>query len=503
MANIREIEQQYFDYVNKLQHYEEASGVLNWDLRTGAPKKGVEQRSEVIGTLSETIYNMQTSDQMKAYLDALETPDVQSELSDITKRSVAESRKDYNLNVKIPANEFKEYVILQSKSENVWEEAKEKSDFSLLQPYLEKLVEFKKRFADYWEPEGSRYDALLDMFEPGVKETDIDRVFNELREHITPLVQAISEAGNKPETQSLQKSFPAAKQRAFSEYILNEMGYDFAAGRLDETSHPFATGLNRGDVRVTTNYNENDFRLAVFGTIHEGGHALYEQNIGGELEGTPLAGGTSMGIHESQSLFFENFVGRSYGFWKRYYDDFKTYTNGQFNNMGLDDFYRSINVAGPSFIRIEADELTYPLHIIVRFELERALFRDEITVADLPGLWNEKMAEYLGIRPQSDREGVLQDIHWSGGEFGYFPSYALGYLYAAQFKHTMDQEIDVEQHLEKGNIAPVREWLTQHIHQYGAMKKPKEILRDVTGEPMNAKYLINYLTNKYKGIYQL
>jgi carboxypeptidase Taq len=286
--------------------------------------------------------------------------------------------------------------------------------------------------------------------------------------------------------------------------LLRQLDYDFDAGRLDETVHPFAITLNPGDVRITTKYDESDFRTAVFGTIHECGHAVYEQNISKDLIGTPLCDGTSMGIHESQSLFFENFIGRNKQFWKKNYDLLKQYASGQFDAVPLDEFYEAINEAKPSLIRIEADELTYVLHIMVRYEIEKDLFDGSLEVKDLPRIWNEKMEEYLGIRPPSDATGVLQDVHWSGGDFGYFPSYALGYMYAAQFKHAMLKDIpNFDQLLFEGNIAPVRSWLTERIHQYGKLKKPLEILQDVTGEGLNAAYLATYLEDKYKNIYDI
>ncbi|MGV3489541.1 MAG: carboxypeptidase M32 [Tuberibacillus sp.] len=501
--SIQETEKGYFDYIRKMKNYEEALSLMAWDLRTGAPKKGVEQRSEVIGTLSEDVFNMSTSAQLKEYLDALSEPSAQSELSEVTKRSVEKSLKEYNHLVNIPAEEYKDYVILRSKAESVWEEAKAKSDFSMLAPYLEKLVDFKHRMVDYWGYKGNKYDALLDQYEPGVTVETIDRVFGELREQIIPLVQEIKKA-KAPDRSFMYGYFPKEKQRDFGMYILKEMGYDFHSGRIDETEHPFQITLNPGDVRVTTNYKENDFQVAVFGIMHEGGHALYEQNISTVLIGTPLCEGTSMGIHESQSLFFENFVGRSRAFWTRYYEPLKSYAGGMFDGVDLDAFYRAVNVAGPSLIRIEADELTYPLHIIVRYEIEKGLFNGDLKVKDLPGIWNEKMEEYLGIRPETDREGVLQDIHWSGGDFGYFPSYALGYLYAAQFKNTMLKELpNFDDLLANGQIEPIRQWLTKNIHQYGSLKKPIEILQDVTGESVNAKYLVAHLTKKFRDVYRL
>lgn len=282
------------------------------------------------------------------------------------------------------------------------------------------------------------------------------------------------------------------------------MGYNFKAGRLDETVHPFATGLNPGDVRVNTKYDEADFRTAVFGTIHEGGHALYEQNISSDLVGTPLCSGTSMGIHESQSLFYENFVGRHRSFWKKNYDLLKEYANGQFDDVSIDAFYRAINESKPSLIRIEADELTYPLHIIIRYEIEKGLFNDEIEVKDLPAIWNEKYEQYLGVKPENNGEGVLQDVHWAGGSFGYFPSYALGYMYAAQLKNSMLKDLpNYDELLEEGNLMPVKEWFTKNVHQFGKMKKPLEILTEVTGEGLNAQHLIDYLYDKYGKVYQL
>jgi carboxypeptidase Taq len=502
--DVKQIETAFLQYVKKMTSYEEAIGLMHWDMRTGAPKKGIEQRSEVIGNLSEDVFNMSVSHEMNDYINELSDEHAQKSLSEVTKKAIEECKKEFDRNVKVPAKEYKEYIILQSKAESVWEEAREKSDFAMFRPYLEKLVDFNKRFVEYWGYEGNKYNTLLDMYEPGITVDVIDRVFGQLRESIVPLLKEVTEAKDQPETSFLFKHFPAEKQRAFSLRILDEMGYDFQAGRLDETVHPFATGLNPGDVRVTTRYDEKDFRMAVFGTIHEGGHALYEQNISKDLVGTNLCTGTSMGIHESQSLFWENFVGRNKSFWKRHYSTLKEYASGQFDDVDLEDYFRAINVAGPSLIRIEADEMTYALHIIVRYEIEKGLFNDEIEVKDLPEIWNEKMQHYLGVTPENDSEGILQDVHWSGGAFGYFPSYALGYIYAAQLKNAMLNDIpNFNDLLEEGNLSPVKEWLTKNIHQYGKMKKPIEIIKDVTGETLDAKHLISYLEKKYRGVYHV
>lgn len=501
MSETKKTERQFLDYVKKMTAYGEALSLIYWDLRTGAPKKGIEQRSEVIGVLSSELFNMSTSEEMAAYIAKLSN---EPELSEVTRKTLEECRKEYDRNKKIPADEYRDYVILQSKAESVWEDAKAKANFEMFRPYLEKLVATNKKFVDYWGYEGNKYNTLLDMYEPGVTVEVLDQVFRDLREKIVPLVQQIANSSDKPETGFLFSNFPKDKQRAFSLEVLKQMGYDFDAGRLDETVHPFAMGLNSGDVRVTTNYDEEDFRTAVFGTIHEGGHALYEQNISEELVGTLLSSGTSMGIHESQSLFFENFVGRNYSFWKKNYSLLQQYSDNQFAGVELDDFYRAINESKPSLIRIEADELTYPLHVMIRYEIEKGLFNDEIEVKDLPQIWNDKYEQYLGIRPENDAQGVLQDVHWAGGSFGYFPSYALGYMYAAQIKNAMLKDLpNFDELLEDGNMLPVKEWLTEKIHQHGKMKKPLEILTDVTGEGLNANYLVDYLYEKYNKVYQL
>ncbi|MGE8204281.1 carboxypeptidase M32 [Heyndrickxia sp. NPDC080065] len=498
---MKEIEKEFLEYVKKMQAYSEALGLIYWDLRTGAPKNGVDQRAEVIGVLSSEVFQMSTSEEMAAYIASLTG---NCELSEITKKTLEECKKYYDRNKKIPAKEYSEYIVLQSKAESVWEEARAKADFEMFRPYLEKIVEYKKRFVEYWGYEGNKYNTLLDMYEPGITVEILDQVFGEVREAVVSLVQKIADSPIKPETSFLYESFPKDKQKEFSLKILEQMGYNFQSGRLDETIHPFATGLNPGDVRVTTRYDENDWRTAVFGTIHEGGHALYEQNISKELIGTPLCSGTSMGIHESQSLFYENIVGRDYSFWKHNYNVLKEFASGQFDHVDLAKFYHAINESKPSFIRIEADMLTYPLHIIIRYEIEKGLINNEIEVKDLPKIWNDKYEEYLGIRPENDAEGVLQDVHWSGGDFGYFPSYALGYMYAAQFKQSMLKDLpNFDDLLATGNLKPIQEWLTTNIHQYGKLKKPLEILKDVTGEGLNARYLIEYLTEKYTNVYKL
>lgn len=496
-----ELETTFLTYVKKMIAYNEAIAVMAWDLRTGAPVKGMEQRSEVIGMLSEESFSLSVSEEMGEMLEQLEAQ--KDTLSPVTKAVFEHVKKEFDKNKKIPKKEYAEYVVLTNKAENAWPEAKKKGDFASFLPYLEKLVDYNRKFITYLGYEKNPYDTLLDMYEPGMTVEVLDRVFTQVKEAIVPLIKQIAQQ-EPMNTSYLTEFFPKEGQRQFSLDILKQMGYDFDAGRLDETTHPFAIGINPDDVRVTTKYNENDFTSAVFGTIHEGGHALYEQNISKELVGTPLCSGTSMGIHESQSLFFENLVGRNLHFWKKNYDLFKSYTNGQFDNVSVEEFYRAINQSKPSLIRIESDELTYPLHIIIRYEIEKGLFNGEIEAKDLETIWNEKYEQYLGVKPAHAGEGVLQDIHWAGGSFGYFPSYSLGLMYAAQFKNSMLKDIpNFDELLEEGNIAPIKEWMTKHVHQYGSMKKPLELIKNATGEELNPAYLIDYLEKKYKYIYHL
>lgn len=503
MKEIEKLEQQFLHYIKKMSSYNEAISLMYWDLRTGAPKKSVEIRSDVIGTLSTEVFQMSVSEEMKHFIEVLSDETARNSLSDVTKLSLEECKKDYEKNSKIPKEEYQQYVILTSQAESIWEEAKEKSDFALFQPYLEKIVQFQKRFVDYWGYEGNKYNTLLGDYEPGMTVDVLDQVFAHLRTELVSLVQSVTNSPHQPDTSFLFQHFPKDAQRQLNVEILRKLQYDFDRGRLDETVHPFAIGLNPNDVRITTKYDEKDFRTAIFGTIHECGHAIYEQNVSSDLIGTPLCDGASMGIHESQSLFFENMIGRNKSFWKGNYSLLQKYAPEQFANIQLDDFYRAINASKPSLIRIEADELTYCLHIILRYEIEKGLMNDEIEVSDLPQIWNEKMDEYLGVKPTNDAEGVLQDVHWAGGSFGYFPSYALGYIYASQFKHQLDKDIpNFAELLETNEMAPIKNWLKENIHQYGKMKKPIEILQDVTGEGLNASYLVNYLRNKYKEIYQ-
>jgi carboxypeptidase Taq len=485
-----------------IKQYEEILGVVYWDMRTGAPRKGIPLRSEAVGALSAESFRLATSDEMGELLDKLNSS--KGELNRMDRRLVEEVKKDYDRNRKLPPELYREYVVLTSRAESAWEQAKENNDFPGFAPYLEKIIEYNRKFIELWGAKASPYDTLLDLYEPGLTTTELDRLFGELRGRLVPLAEAIAQNGDKPDTSFLDGTFDKEAQKAFSKFILNEMGYDFEGGRLDESVHPFMTGLNLGDARITTRYLPHDLTFALFGTIHEGGHALYEQNIDPELGGTLLASGTSMGIHESQSRLWENMVGRSRSFWQRYFPELRKHFPGKLDNISAEDFYRGINVVEPGFIRIEADELTYNLHIMIRYEIEKMLFNEGLSVRDLPEVWNAKYKEALGIVPPNDSEGVLQDTHWSGGAFGYFPSYSLGNMYGAQIMDVVSRELpNLDEQIGAGQLHPLKEWLTEKVYRHGKLLQPGEIIQNVSGRPLQSSYLCDYLEGKYKDIYRL
>ncbi len=491
---------EFKDYMSKIEYLGNATGLLYWDMRVGIPKKGIPYRAEMIGYLSGEQYKLETSSEMKEFIDFFTA---REDLDVVTKAMVDKARRNYERSKCIPENRFKAYVIATSHAEAAWEEAKEKSDYSIFLPHLEELVNFNKEFLEYWGYEKNKYDTLLDFYEPGITVEKLDAVFGELREELVKLLEGIKKSEVKIDSSFFNKRFTVEEQEEFSKFILEKMEFDFEAGRLDVSVHPFTINFGNKDVRITTHYYENDFKSALFSSIHEGGHALYEQDIADELEGTGLGTGTSMGIHESQSRFYENILGRSKEFWRYFFPEaIKRFP--QFEKVSFEEFYRAINEVCPSLIRTEADELTYGLHVIVRYEIEKALINGEIEVKDLPEIWNKKYVEYLGVEPKNDSEGVLQDMHWSGGSFGYFPSYALGNLYGAQFLNTMHRDIpDLYKQIEEGNLSNIHQWLKEKIHLHGSVYTPAELIVKVTGEELNPKYFVDYLKNKYSEIYKL
>lgn len=493
----------FLDYTKRLQHFKEMLELMEWDMSTGAPKQGLGLRAEAIGTLADHYFSLHTGSQMGEFLDTLSESAVQTTLSPQVHRLVALERESYERHRKIPQARNMAYEVLKAESRAAWGQAKSQSDFALFQPYLERIVEMKREFVTYWGFAGHPYNALMHDFEPGLTVTIVDGLFADLRRGTVDLLQQIAHSGKSLGPELLRGTFPKATQRELGVYLLKQMGYDFDAGRLDESLHPFETALNRYDVRVTTSYNEHNLASSVTSTIHEGGHALYEQGIHPQLIGSSLCAGASFGIHESQSRFWENMIGLSAEYWEAYFPKVQELFP-QFAAVSARDFQRALNHVQPSLIRVEADELTYNLHIMVRYELEKDLIGGTIEVRDLPELWRNKMQELLGVVPDTDATGVLQDIHWSDGAFGYFPAYSMGNFYSAQFRHQLQQDIpDHMEQVRQGNLLGVKAWLNDKIHQHGRMLDPLDLVQSVTGETLNARYLLDYLREKFAALYNL
>lgn len=487
--------------LSKIKAFNYATSMLFWDASTGAPKSGADARSQAIGVLSGYQYQLLVNDQMAEDLNLL--MDSLSELDEMHRVLVADTKKEYDKLTKIPMDEFQKYNMLISKSAMVWEDAKADSNFEMFKPYLSEVVDYLLKFADYRGFEGHPYNLYIGDFEEGMTVDQLDAFFAELKVRIVPLLRRISESNKKIDTDFLFRSYPVDLQDKLSRELLDVLGFDLERGLLEESVHPFTMGVDIDDVRLTTHYYENDFSSAFFSTAHEGGHAIYEQNIDRSLQGTPLATGTSNGIHESQSRIYENNFCKSEAFLGHLFPKLKAMFEKQLEDVSFEGFYEAINRVEPSLIRIEADELTYSLHIMLRYEIELALISREITVEELPRVWNEKVASYLGIVPPDDAKGVLQDVHWSEGLFGYFPTYALGSAYAAQLVHYMAKEIDVEACLRTGDFKPLTKWLGEKVHRHGALKKPNELIEMITGEGLNSKYYCDYLESKYSKIYGL
>lgn len=492
--------QEFKEYISRLEYLRSTIAVLSWDASVNMPKKSVPYRGEVLGYLSGEEYKLETSDKMKEFIDYFSAA---GELDDVSKAMLRTVKKQYDMYKKVPEEKYTEYNMLISNAQSVWEDAKNKSDYSMFKPYLKKIIEYNKEFADCLSSSENKYDTLLDIYEPGITVEKLDEVFGELRDAIVELLRKIEKSGVKVNDSFFRKKFPEDRQEAIGRFALDKMGFDFDAGRLDTYMHPFTTNFNNKDVRITTFYRDDDVRSSIFSCIHEGGHAIYEQDVPDELQHTLVGMGASMGIHESQSRFYENIVGRSKAFCKFFYPEMlKTFP--ELKGISFEDFYKAMNIVEPSLVRTEADELTYSLHIIIRYEIEKAFMSGKVTVDELPELWNKKYKEYLGIEPENDAEGILQDVHWAGGMIGYFPSYALGNIYGAQFLHKMVNDVpDIFDKVENGDLDSVHQWLKENIHKYGAVYEPQELIKKVTGEELNAKYFIQYLNNKYSEIYNL
>jgi carboxypeptidase Taq len=478
-----------------------ALAVLQWDQEVYMPPKAGEARGQQLATLSALAHRIFTDTKVGSLISALAND---TSLDADAKKLVDETQHDYEYAKKLPEKFVETFALEQSKAYDAWVEARKTADFKTFQPHLERLVELLKQKAEYFGYEDSPYNGLLDEYERGMSVKRLRIIFDELAEKQSALVKRIVQSPHQPDTGWLDQTWDVDKQWDLTVDVLKDMGYDFEAGRQDKSVHPFSTSFDLYDVRVTTRLHEKELFSALTGSMHEGGHALYEQGFRPEDRRSVLAQAPSLGIHESQSRMWENMIGRSLPFWKHYTGACQAKFKGQLDSITPEQMHRAINRVEPTFIRVEADECTYNLHVILRFEIEVALIEGEIEVADVPAVWNEKMKSYLGLDVPDDARGCLQDIHWSHGAMGYFPTYALGNLYAAQLFEKIEKDTPtLWQDVEAGEFGPLLSWLREHVHQYGRRKMAEGIVCDATGlEPSPGPYL-RYLEGKYSALYEL
>ena len=480
--------------------YNHALGVLYLDATTAAPSDTWEGRGRTMEIMSEITYKLSTDPENEEVLSYLEAH--LEELDDQTKREVEVLRKGFNQTKKIPAEEYVAYSVLMNDAQAVWAKAKNEDDFASFAPYLEKIMDYNRKFAGYYNPDMKPYDALLNEYEEGLNMETLDAFFSQLRSVIVPLIAKIK-AVPQIDDSFLYKHYPVAVQREFSDYLMEVLGMDRTHCGIAETEHPYTTNFNNKDVRITTHYYEDNLVSSMFSVVHEGGHALYELGADDKYNYTALSGGVSMGIHESQSRFYENIIGRSRAFVHAIFPKVKELFPEQLAGVDEEMFYRAINKAEPSLIRTEADELTYALHVMVRYEIEKQLIAGTLTVAQVPAEWKRLYKEYLGVDVPNDREGCLQDSHWSGGSVGYFPSYALGSAYGPQMLSKMEAELgDIWTDVAKGDLSRITGWLKANIHCHASFKKPGALFEEVCGK-FDAAYYTDYLTKKYTELYGL
>ncbi len=477
----------------------EIQALLEWDQQVTMPPRGTEQRGAQMAVLAGLIHARLTDPALGELIAALEG---RADLGQDRWADVREARRTRDRAVKIPAVLVTARAEACALAQAAWVEARRTNDFGLFRPHLEKVLDLTRQVAAaIGTPDP--YDALLDEYEPGMTAAALQEIFGGLQPRLTALLDRIQGAARRPDSGILKRPCPAPAQEAFCRRLMADQGYDLSAGRLDVSVHPFTSGTF-GDVRITTRYDERWLPGALFGLLHEAGHAIYEQGLDPARYRDPAGATCSLGIHESQSRFWENLIGRSRPFWRHYYPLLKEAFPGTFDDVPDEDFYRAINTVEPSLIRVEADEVTYNLHIILRFELETLLVSGTLAVADLPGAWNDRMRSYLGLTPPTDALGVLQDIHWSSGAIGYFPTYALGNLYAAQFMEKLRADLpDLNERLARGELAPVKDWLNGKIHRPGRRWLAPELCERVTGRPLSAEPALAHLEAKYSDIYAL
>ena len=469
--------------------------LFEWDNETAAPKEAAERTAAVIGSLSSQYLDIMTGEKLKTALE--ECSGQMSEMTEVEQAIVRETEEEVEKLERIPADEYRSFAELTARATGIWADAREKKDFSLFAPVLKEIVDYQKRFASYQAKEGQKlYDVMLDNYEKDFGMKELDEFFRVVKEGIVPLLKESAKRSEQIDDSFLSAGYTEEQQEKAARFLAEYVGFDFDRGILAVSAHPFTTNLHNKDVRITTHYLDR-IDSSIYSVIHESGHAVYELGIRDDLTQTPAGQGASMGMHESQSRFFENIMGRNRNFWVPIYGNMQEIFGSPLKEVSLDDFLAAVNKTIPGLIRTEADELSYCLHVLVRYEIEKLMIEENAEIDSLPELWNDKYEEYLGIRPKNDGEGILQDIHWSQGSFGYFPSYALGNAFGAQLYHKMKQEMDFDGLLREGRADAIREYLREHIHQYGKLKTSRQLLKDATGEDFNPAYYVEYLTERY------
>lgn len=498
--DIMTAEKIYRDYQRKLRAYGHAMGLMSHDKVTAAPRGAEAGVSESLEVLNEAAYKLEMSEELSAAVDYIY--DHREELDAKMRREIELYRRSIDYVRSIPEDEYIAYMALANEAADVWRRAKEENDFAAFAPYLQKMFDTNKKFALYYKPDCDPYDTLLDFYERGLTRERCDAFFGELKEAIIPLILRVTKA-TPIEDSFLHSRFPIEAQRKLSDYLMDVIAIDKGRCTIGETEHPFTQNFGKNDVRITTHYYEEDFTNSMYSVVHEGGHALYELGSGDEYEKTNISGGASMAIHETISRFYENIIGRSESFCRLIFPRVRELFPEEFADVTEEQFYRACNVSKPSLIRTAADELTYPLHVIVRYEIERDIIDGRYGVKEIPRVWREKYKHYLGVDVPDDTHGALQDSHWSGGLIGYFPTYAFGSAYGAQILSVMRRDIDVEATVSSGSTKTINDWLEEHIFRHSAMYDPDVLFRMCAGEDFSPSFYIDYLTEKYTRVYRL
>jgi carboxypeptidase Taq len=493
LANLKKI-------LNEIHDIRYAASVLSWDQQTQMPSAGANNRGYQVSTLYRLAHMKFTSPELGQLLQDLAPYAAEIDPDSDDARLIRVTSHEYEKFSRVPTDLVAEFAQVTTEAYKVWEQAREESDFTKFQPYLTRIITLRRQYAEC-HPYDHIYDPLLDDYESGLKTVEVQAIFNELRPKQVDLIQSIGES-RQVDDLFLKQTFDETRQWEFGVNVISQFGYDWKRGRLDKSAHPFTIRLGRGDVRITTRVSPDKITSALFGTIHECGHALYEQGVNSSLDRTPLGEGASYAMHESQSRLYENLIGRSRDFWVHYYPKLQDAFPAQLGNIDLEQFYKGINRVQPSLVRVEADEATYNLHIMLRLELEIALMEGSLEVEELPEAWNARMQDYLGITPPDDKHGVLQDVHWSSGYIGYFPTYALGNLIASQLWDCLEKDIpDLRDQIREGQFGDLLDWLRQNIHQHGKKFGPQELVERVTGSKIEPSSYLRYLWEKYGEIY--